>query len=165
MTLIYDWLSSLGISCVIQKKKFGWVKTFLDLAKDFLFYSRGQARSRGTRTMLYIPVGCGTAHSFSDTRIMPYTHWGSVSVKVREHQHRERTPSGVVFWTAAEAVRGNERIKEFEGGRRPTKRCSRTVAERQRCTDDQTEYPRVGVNEYNWRANPFSWHGKNDFPF
>ena len=37
-------------------------------------------RSRGTHTILY-------------------TYWGSVCVRVREHQHEERTPSGVVFWT------------------------------------------------------------------
>ena len=40
-----------------------------------------------------------------------------VSVRVREHQHLEGTPSGVVFWTAAGIVRRNERVKEFEGGR------------------------------------------------
>ena len=39
-----------------------------------------------------------------------------VSVTVREHQHQERTPSGVVSWT---------------------------VEERQRCKDEQTKYPRV----------------------
>ena len=48
-----------------------------------------------------------------------------VSVRIREHQHLERTPSGVVFWTAAgrDAVvtlSWNERMKVFsteaEGG-------------------------------------------------
>ena len=41
-----------------------------------------------------------------------------VSVRMREHQHWERTPSGVVFWTGSERdavgiVRRNERMKEF----------------------------------------------------
>jgi hypothetical protein len=36
------------------------------------------------------------------------------SVRVREHQQLEGTPSGVVFWTAAGIVRRNERTKEFE---------------------------------------------------
>ena len=43
------------------------------------------------------------------------------SVRVREHPHEERTPSEVVYWTAAGKVRRNERIKGAEGGRRPTK--------------------------------------------
>ena len=47
------------------------------------------------------------------------------SVRVREHQHRERTPSSIVSWTgsggdAVVVVRQNERMKEFKGGRRPT---------------------------------------------
>ena len=51
-----------------------------------------------------------------------------VSVRVREHQHRERTPSGAVFWTAAARDEAGivRRMKEFEGGRRPTKGCSGT---------------------------------------
>ena len=41
-----------------------------------------------------------------------------VSVRVREHQHRERTLSGVVFWIGSDRdavviVRQNERMKEF----------------------------------------------------
>ena len=60
-----------------------------------------------------------------------------VSVRVREHQHRERTPSGVVFWAAAGRdaagiVRRNERMKEFEGGRRPTTGRSGTKGEMSR---------------------------------
>ena len=39
-----------------------------------------------------------------------------VSVRVREHQHRERTPSSVASWT---------------------------VEERQKCTDELTIYPRA----------------------
>ena len=50
---------------------------------------------------------------------------------VRVIEHLEGTPSGVVFWTAAGRdaagiVRQNERMKEFEGGRRPTKGRSET---------------------------------------
>ena len=44
-------------------------------------------------------------------------------------------------------------MKEFEGGRRPTKENCGTVKEKQRCTDDQTKYPRVGANDDNWSAN------------
>ena len=45
--------------------------------------------------------------------------------RIREHQHRERMPSGVVFWDRTERnavviVRQSERRQEFEGGRRPT---------------------------------------------
>ena len=41
-----------------------------------------------------------------------------VSIRVREHQHRERIPSGVVFWTGSDRdavviVRQSERMKEF----------------------------------------------------
>ena len=61
----------------------------------------------------------------------------AVSVRRREHQHWERTPSDVVSWTAPERdtagiVRQNERMKEFEGGRRPTKGRSGTMEERNR---------------------------------
>jgi hypothetical protein len=53
-----------------------------------------------------------------------------VSVRVREHPHEERTPSGVVFWAATGIVTQNdERMKEFEGGRRPNKRPSETKGE------------------------------------
>ena len=55
-----------------------------------------------------------------------------VSVRVREHPHLEGTPSGVVFWTAAGIVRRNERVKEFEGGRRPTTGRSGTKGEMNR---------------------------------
>ena len=58
-----------------------------------------------------------------------------VCVRVREHQHWERMPSGVVFWAGSDRdavviVRQNERMKEFEGGRRPTKGHSGTKEER-----------------------------------
>ena len=52
----------------------------------------------------------------------PYhMHTEVVSVGVGEHQHRERTPSAVVCWTAAgrdpaAIVMHNESMKEFEEG-------------------------------------------------
>ena len=58
-----------------------------------------------------------------------------VSVRVREHPHEERTPSGAVSWT---------------------------VEERQRCTDQQTKYPTVWANDHHWRANHVIVPGKND---
>ena len=62
-----------------------------------------------------------------------------VSVRVREHQHEEGTPSGVVFWIAAGIVRRNERTTEFEGGRRPTKGCSATKGEMNRQISIESE--------------------------
>ena len=47
-----------------------------------------------------------------------------VSVRVREHQHQERDTTGL--------VRRSERMKEVEGGRRPTKGCRGTVQTRRR---------------------------------
>ena len=58
-----------------------------------------------------------------------------VSVRVREHPHRERTPSGVVSWT---------------------------VEDRERCADRETQYPRVWANDHHWRANHVLLQGKND---
>ena len=67
-----------------------------------------------------------------------------VSVRMREHQHLEGTPSGVVFWTAAGRdaagiVRRKERMKEFEGGRRPTTGRSGTKGEMNRQTTQESE--------------------------
>ena len=58
-----------------------------------------------------------------------------MSVRVREHQHEERTPSGVVSWT---------------------------VEEKQRCPDQQTKYRRAWANDQHWRANHVILQGKND---
>ena len=72
-------------------------------------------------------------------------------------------------------VRQSERMSEkewetkwknraiFEGSRRPTKGCSGTVAERQRCIDEQTKYSRVRVNNENWALNHFNWYEKKDY--
>ena len=70
-------------------------------------------------------------------------------VRVREHQHRERTPSGVVFWTGSDRdavviVTWNERMKEFEGGRRPT--TGRSGIKEEICFSN---YPSVRVNNAN----------------
>ena len=81
------------------------------------------SRFRGTRTMQYTPVSCGTGHSFRDTRTIPYAYWDSECQREREYQHQERTPSGVVSWT--ERVE-SEWMKKFERGPRPTKGRSRT---------------------------------------
>ena len=100
-------MSYLNVSRLIQIENSGWVETFFDLGKRLLATRRVQSRSRGTRTI-------------------PYTHCGCVCVRIREHQHRERMSSGVVFWTGSDRdvvviVRQNERMQEFDGGRRPTK--------------------------------------------
>ena len=86
-----------------------------------------------------------------------------VSVRVREHQHQERTPFEDVSWTAAGIVRQNERMKEFEGGRRPTKGRSGTVEERQGCTDEQTKYPGIVANDENGALDQVTSRGKNDY--
>ena len=75
---------------------------------------------------------------FRGTRTMPL-RIEVVSVRVREHPHEERTPSEVVSWTAAGIVRRNERMKEFEGGRRPTNGRSGTMGEMSRQIPQQSE--------------------------
>ena len=57
-----------------------------------------------------------------------------LSVRVREHPHEERTPSGVVSWTAAKRYSRHsaaelENEETVEGGR------SGTLEDRQRCID------------------------------
>ena len=78
-----------------------------------------------------------------------------VSVRGREHQHEERTPSGVVFWTAAGIVRWSERMKEFEGGRRPTNR--RTVNYR-RETVVQINRQNIQEPDRRFTTQGKSWH-------
>ena len=90
---------------------------FFDHDKRLLATRWMQSRSRGTRTI-------------------PYTHCGGVCVRIREHQHRERMPSGVVFGTRSDRdtivkVRQSERISQFfEGVWRPTKGHSGSKKER-----------------------------------
>ena len=50
-----------------------WVQTFIDLSQRLLECIILQSRSRGSRSMPYTPVRCGTGHSFRDTRTMLYT--------------------------------------------------------------------------------------------
>ena len=93
------WMSSLSVSLLNQIENFGWVETSFDLGKRLLTTRRVLSRPRGTRTILY-------------------THWGCQCVRIGEHQHRERMPSGVVFWTGLDRdvvviVRQSERIKDF----------------------------------------------------
>ena len=58
-----------------------------------------ESRFRGTRTFPIYPLSYGAGHSVRGTHSISYSYRGSVCVRVIEHQHRERTPSGVVFWT------------------------------------------------------------------
>ena len=72
-----------------------------------------------------------------------------VSVRVREHQHEERAPSGVVFGTgsgrdAVVIVRRNEKMKEFE-------------AQWNQGRDELTNYLQVTANNENWVLNQVSW--------
>ena len=94
--------------------KFGCVETFLIRAKDFLRVAECN-QDFVTPALTHMPIEV-------------------VSVRVREHPHEERTPSGLVSWTAAERdaagiVSRSERKKEIEGGRRGT------VQSRKRWTD------------------------------
>ena len=90
-----------------------------------------------------------------------------VSVRMREHQHLARTPSGVVFWTAAGMVRRNKRMKEFEGGRRPTTGRSGTKDEMNRrisLESEQmleTEGSIISVGKKEWFSclTPQIWEG------
>ena len=82
-----------------------------------------------------------------------------VSVRVREHQHQERTAAGVVSRT--EQVE-REWMKKFEGGRSGTKWNCATEYERQRWRDDLTKQKRVWANIHNWGTNPVIFLRKND---
>ena len=60
-------------------------------------------------------------------------------MSVYEQQHYQRTLSEVLSWTAAGIVSQNERRKEFEGGRRPTKGRSGTKGEMNRQISVESE--------------------------
>ena len=123
--------------------------------KTLLEGSRLQPRFRGTRTMLYTPVSCGTGHF-------------SRGISIGRERLLELCFGQQIEWNTAGTVRQNERMNEkewetkrenwgiFEGGRRLTKERSGSVKQRQRCTDDQTKYPRVEANDYNWGTNRFN---------
>ena len=119
-------------------ENFGWVETFFDHGKRLLECRRVQSRSRGTRTI-------------------PYSHWGSVYVRVREHPHEESTPSEVL-WTAAGIV---GRVREWRIFRRRPKADQRDQWNQGRV--DQVEYPRVRVNNESWALNQFNSQGKDDY--
>ena len=102
-SLIRIWLSSLSVSLIIQMENFGWVETIFDNGRRLRSPRGVQSRFRGTRTMQYPLCEMRDCSLFS------------------LHQHWERTPSGIVSWTAARILRRNKRMKEFEGGRRPSK--------------------------------------------
>ena len=117
---------------------------------------------RGTRNMPYTPVSCVTGHSFRGTRTMPYAYCGSECQSERTPALGDRTPSGVVCWTAAERYsRFSETEWENEGirGRLKAERRAQWNQE----NDDQAEYPRVRVNNENWALNLVHCQGKIDF--
>ena len=106
---------------------------FFDQGQRLLEGSRVQSRFRGTRTMPYTVWAAGLVTPFV-TPALTHIPIEVVIVRVREHPHEERTPSGLVSWTAAERdaagiVSRSERKKEIEGGRRGT------VQSRKRWTD------------------------------
>ena len=86
-------LCSLSVPLTIQMENFGWVEPFLIIAKDFLRVTECN-QDFVAPAPSYIPIVV-------------------VSVRVREHQHEERTSSGVVSSTAAGKVSWSARIKEF----------------------------------------------------
>ena len=98
-----------------RKCRLSW--DFFDRGKRLRSTRRVQSRSRGTRTI-------------------PYVYWGSECQSERAPAWRENA-----FWCCVldssrhrcrVIVRRNERMKEFEGGRRPTEG---TVESRKRGTD------------------------------
>ena len=101
------------------------LKTALDQGKRLRLTRRVQSGSRGTRTILYTPVSCGTGLSFRGTRTFPYAYW-------RGECQCERAPvlGENALWSCvsdridrdvAGIERRNQGMTEFEGGRRPTK--------------------------------------------
>ena len=75
LSLIRIWFTSLSVFLIIQMEILGWVETFFDLGKRLWSPRRVQSRFRGTRTMPYTPVSCGTGHSSRGTRTLPYAYW------------------------------------------------------------------------------------------
>ena len=83
-----------------------------------------------------------------------------VSVRVREHPHKERTPSGVVFWTKSDRA-AVVIVRQDEGIRGRPKADQR--AQWNQWRDEQTHYPRVGVNNETWALNQFNRQRKHGF--
>ena len=123
-------------------RKISCLETFLDQDKRLLGGSRVQSRSRGTRTM-------------------PYANWCSECQSTR--MKGERLLQLCLGQNGERYGKQTEMEGDIEESReRPTKGCSRTVKERQRCPDQQTKYPRVAANDHHWKTNHVIWQGKND---
>ena len=86
--------------------------------------------------MLYNRVSCGTGHSFRGTRTIPYPHWGSECQIERAPALEE---SGCWICVLDRTGREREWMKEFEGGRRPTKGRSGANGEMSRQTTQESE--------------------------
>ena len=93
-----DIFSSVANSCltVISERssyqldrKFRSSWDFFDLGKRLLEGSRVESRFRGTRTMPFTPVSCGTGHSSRGTRTLPYAYWGGECQSERAIAWRE----------------------------------------------------------------------------
>ena len=137
------WLSSLSVYRIIGIETVVWFEPFLINAWDFLrvaecnqhfvapatchipLWAAGLVTPFVTPATCHIPLWATRLDTRFVAPALYHMPIGVVSVWVREHPHEERTPPGEVFWTgsdsdAADIVKQNERMKEFEGGRRPT---------------------------------------------
>ena len=155
----------MSIPPIMEIENFGCLDTSFDQGQSLRQGSRVQSRFRGTRTMQYTPVTCGTVHFFRGTHTLPYASWRSTCQSERTPALSEITPSGVVSWT--ERV---ERESEWRNSREADRiaqwnqvgiwNCA-TEHERQRWRDEQTKQERVWSSIKNWGANPVSFLRKN----
>ena len=129
MSPIRVWLSSLTVSLLIQIESFVWVVTFWDQGKRLSFLLKWHP---------CMPIVTHvTGHSSRGTRILPCAPV-VMCVRVREGTSikRENATRCCVFdRTEADTVGlvwQSERMKEFDGGRRPTKGRSGTKGEMNR---------------------------------
>ena len=118
------WLSSLSVYRIIGIETVVWFEPFLINAWDFLRVAECNQHFVAPATC-HIPLWATRLDTRFVAPALYHMPIGVVSVWVREHPHEERTPPREVFWTgsdsdAADIVKQNERMKEFEGGRRPT---------------------------------------------
>ena len=119
--------------------------------------------------MPYTHVSCGTGHAFRDTRTLPYAYGGSECPGRRAPAWRKNATRSCVLDRA-----GKERMRKFDGGRRPTERRSvinsnqvevrncATEHDRQSRRDEQIEQERLWANIQNWGSYPVSFLRKND---
>ena len=91
-------MSSLSVSLISWISNSGWIETFLTTAQDF--FRVGECNQD-----FVAPALCHI-HLWAAGLVTPFVapalcHMPIevVSVRVREHPHEERTPSGVVYWT------------------------------------------------------------------